>query len=393
MKWDYTTLGVISASIQTGPFGSQLHQSDYSENGIPVVMPKDLVGGKISTESIAKVAEIHVERLSRHKIKEGDILYSRRGDVGRCAFASKNETNWLCGTGCLRVTLTQDKANPRFIYYQLQTANSVGWVEKHAVGSTMLNLNTSILSALPIILPPLNIQKRIADILSAYDNIIENNQKQIKLLEEAAQRLYKEWFIDLRFPGHENIPIHDGVPEGWEKKRLVDIADVQYGFAFDGSLFNSTGNGMPIIRIRNIPSGTTDDYTTETADEQFVVKNGDIVVGMDGEFHINSWCGEDAYLVQRTCRIKPYDSNMNGWLLRAIYEPIKFFEKTVVGATVAHLGKKHIDTIQLLAAPNRYYEPFTVFFEKRQTLLKQNHKLAEARDCLLPKLMNGEIKA
>ena len=77
MKWDYTTLGAISASIQTGPFGSQLHQSDYSENGIPVVMPKDLVGGKISTESIAKVAENHVERLSRHKIKEGDILKSK----------------------------------------------------------------------------------------------------------------------------------------------------------------------------------------------------------------------------------------------------------------------------------------------------------------------------
>ena len=392
MKWETTTLGEVSASIQTGPFGSQLHQSDYSESGTPVVMPKDLVGGKISTESIAKVAESHVERLSRHKILPGDILYSRRGDVGRCAYASEAEANWLCGTGCLRVTIDQEKANPKFIFYQLQTAKSIGWVEKHAVGATMLNLNTGILSAVPIVLPPLCVQEQIADILSSYDDLVENNQKQIKLLEEAAQRLYKEWFIDLRFPGHESTPIHDGIPEGWEKKRLVDIADVQYGFAFDGSLFNSAGDGMPIIRIRNIPDGTTQDYTTETADEQYVVKNGDIVVGMDGEFHINSWGGDDSYLVQRTCRFKPHNPKMNGWLLWAIYEPIKFFEKTVVGATVAHLGKKHIDTIELLTAPEKYYEPFQALFDKRQALINQNRTLAEARDRLLPKLMSGEIE-
>jgi histidyl-tRNA synthetase len=132
-------------------------------------------------------------------------------------------------------------------------------------------------------------------------------------LEEAAQRLYKEWFVDLRFPGYENTPITDGVPQGWKKERLVDIADVQYGFAFDGSLFNADGNGMPIIRIRNIPDGITKDYTTEEADEQYIVKNGDIVVGMDGEFHINSWSGEDSYLVQRTCRIKPHNADMNGY--------------------------------------------------------------------------------
>ena len=116
MTWDNTTLGAISVSIQTGPFGSQLHQSDYSENGIPVVMPKDLINGKISTESIARVDESHVERLSRHKVSAGDILYSRRGDVGRCAFVSENEANWLCGTGCLRVTIDNEKANSKFIF-------------------------------------------------------------------------------------------------------------------------------------------------------------------------------------------------------------------------------------------------------------------------------------
>ena len=193
MKWEIAKLGDISKNIQTGPFGSQLHQSDYSECGIPVVMPKDLVGGKISEESIARVDKTHVERLCRHKIEVGDILYSRRGDVGRCAHVTKKEEGWLCGTGCLRVTIDSEKADSRFVFFQLQHPDTVGWVEKHAVGATMLNLNTTILSSVPIRLPALEIQKRIADILSAYDDLIENNQKQIKLLEEAAQRLYKEW--------------------------------------------------------------------------------------------------------------------------------------------------------------------------------------------------------
>lgn len=392
MSWEKKTLGQISLNIQTGPFGSQLHQSDYSDSGIPVVMPKDLVNGKISEASIARVSQDHVERLSRHKIEAGDILYSRRGDVGRCAFSTDFEKGWLCGTGCLRVTVDKEQANPRFVFFQLQKEETIGWVVNHAVGSTMLNLNTSILSAVPVFLPDLSLQDKIVEILAAYDDLIENNQKQIKLLEEAAQRLYKKWFVDLHFPGYEAAKIVDGVPEGWRKVKLTDLADVQYGFAFDGAQFNDRGNGTPIIRIRNIPDGSTNDFTTEEANKKYLVSNGEIVVGMDGEFHINSWSGEQAYLVQRTFCLRPKDHKMKGWMLWAIYEPIKFFEKTVVGATVAHLGKKHIDTIELLTAPDQYYVPFQSIFDRRQVLLNQNRRLIEARDRLLPKLMSGEIE-
>ena len=115
-------------------------------------------------------------------------------------------------------------------------------------------------------------------------------------------------------------------------------------------------------------------------------------MGMDGEFHINSWAGDTAYLVQRTCRIKPLNSDLNGFLLWAIYEPIKYFERTVVGATVAHLGKKHIDTIQILVPTEKFYLPFKTLFDKRLLLMNQNRKLAEARDRLLPKLMSGEVE-
>ena len=236
------------------------------------------------------------------------------------------------------------------------------------------------------------IQKKIGIILSRYDSLIENYQKQIKLLEEAAQRLYKEWFVNLHFPGHENTKIVDGVPEGWEKKRLIDLVDVQYGYAFDGKLFNSSGEGMPILRIRNIPDGITSDYTTEEAQDCYIVHNGDIVVGMDGIFHINSWSGGDAYLVQRACSFRPKEECMKGFIFQAIQEPIKFFEKTLVGATVAHLGKKHIDSIELCIPKNfELYKPFSKFYNQRQGLLSQIRLLTEARDRLLPKLMSGEI--
>ena len=391
-EWKKVKLRDIASAIQTGPFGSQLHQSDYSDIGVPVVMPKDIINGCIDESTIARVESHHVERLSRHKISEGDILYARRGDVGKCAYAVFAQQGWLCGTGCLRVTIDKEKAIPKFIFFQLQKRETIGWVEKHAIGATMLNLNTSILGDVPIELPLLSIQHRIATILSRYDSLIENYQKQIKLLEEAAQRLYKEWFVDLHFPGHENTKIIDGVPDGWEKKKLVDLVDVQYGYAFDGKLFNSNREGMPILRIRNIPDGITSDYTTEEAPENYIVHNGDIVVGMDGIFHINSWSGDDTYLVQRACSFRPKDERMKGFIFQAIQEPIKFFEKTLVGATVAHLGKKHIDSIEL-CVPNsmELFGPFSKKYEQRQKLLSQIRLLTEARDRLLPRLMNGKI--
>ena len=284
----------------------------------------------------------------------------------------------------------EDVSDVRFIKYAFDMLQRD--MRQISQGTAQDNLSWQKLSTIRFPSPPIEIQRKIADYLVAYEDLIENNRKQIKLLEEAAQRLYKEWFVDLRFPGYEHTPIVDGLPEGWRRKKLIDITDVQYGFAFDGTLFNSERRGTPILRIRNIPDGSTDDYTTETADNQYLVQNGDIVVGMDGEFHINTWSGDTAYLVQRTCRIEPHDPKVKGWLLYAIYEPIKFFEKTVVGATVAHLGKKHIDTITLLCGPEDLYKPFQALFEKRQTLLNQNHKLSEARDRLLPKLMSGEME-
>ena len=328
------------------------------------------------------------------KIEIGDLLFARQSLVlegaGKCSIVMEVSPLTVFESHLIRVRLDRKRALPMFYYYYFKSPLSP--MASIVSQCAQAGIRGSDLQELNVIFPPLYIQNKIAQILSYYDDLIENNQKQIKLLEEAAQRLYKEWFVDLRFPGHETTPIVDGVPVGWRRERLVDLVDVQYGYAFDGSLFNTAKNGMPIIRIRNIPSGNTDDYTTEEADSQYIVHNGDILVGMDGEFHINSWSGPDAYLVQRTCSFRPNNSEMKGYLLQAIYEPIKYFENTVVGATVAHLGKKHIDTINVLTCPTNLYVPLQDYYEQRQLLLNQNWLLAEARDRLLPKLMSGEIE-
>ena len=321
--------------------------------------------------------------------KSDDIIYTRTGQVG---LVFTNQFG-VIHNNCFTVTPRDETILcRRYLYYALQDKAFFDEANSKATGAAQPDLPHDAFNTISIYLPPIDAQHRITDILSAYDDLIENNRKQIKLLEEAAQRLYKEWFVDLRFPGHEHTKIVDGVPEGWKRRKLVDIAQVQYGYAFDGSLFNSQKIGTPIIRIRNIPQGQTEDYTPENVDSQYLVYNGDIIVGMDGEFHINTWAGDTAYLVQRTCRIKALTSDLNGFLLWAIYEPIKYFEKTVVGATVAHLGKKHIDTVEILVPTEKFYLPFKSLFEARLLLMNQNRALAEARDRLLPKLMSGEVE-
>ena len=329
-------------------------------------------------------------------LEKGDIVFVRSNGnkelVGRCMMIDRDIPVTYSGF-CIKLRLNDKKIfDPVFFNYLFKTRQFKKSMTGTAVGANIQNLSQSRLGSCEVNVPDVETQKEIASILSRYDSLIENYQKQIKLLEEAAQRLYKEWFVDLHFPGHENTKIVDGVPEGWEKKRLVDLVDVQYGYAFDGRLFNSNGEGMPILRIRNIPDGITSDYTTEEASPNYIVHDGDIVVGMDGIFHINSWNGGDAYLVQRACSFRPKEESTRGFIFQAIQEPIKYFEQTLVGATVAHLGKKHIDSIELTVPANKdLYIPFQEGFKQRQSLLSQIRLLTEARDRLLPKLMSGEI--
>jgi len=405
-----TTLGAVSSNIQTGPFGSQLHQSDYSETGIPVVMPKDLLNGKICEDSIARVTEDYVKRLSRHKIEIGDILYSRRGDVGRCAYATENEAGWLCGTGCLRVTIDTQKADSKYVFYGLQMQETIGWVVNHAVGSTMLNLNTSILGEVPLKLPSLKEQKAIVNILSTYDDLIENNQKQIKLLEEAAQRLYKEWFVDLRFPGYESVPVVDGVPEGWSTVRLDDvICKIATGLNPRKNFVLGQGSNY-YVTIKNMSNNDVlldekcdfvDDVAIERINQRSDIRMGDLLfsgIGTIGRVYLidiptNNWnisesvftmrandrvSKEFLYLLLLSEGMQSYcDNNAHGAAQRGIRMADLRAYKFVLP------GKCHMDEFTSKIKPT---------IESAQACRKKIKRLTEARDRLLPKLMSGELE-
>lgn len=405
MKWEIAKLGDISRNIQTGPFGSQLHQSDYSESGIPVVMPKDLVGGKISEESIARVDKTHVERLCRHKIETGDILYSRRGDVGRCAYVTEKEVGWLCGTGCLRVTIDSEKADSRFVFFQLQHPDTVGWVEKHAVGATMLNLNTTILSSVPIRLPALESQKRIANVLSAYDDLIENNQRQIKLLEEAAQRLYKEWFVDLRFPGHENTKIVDGVPEGWNECTVESFGTVITGKTPPTSNKEYYTNGkVPFVTIPDMhnvvyPLKTEKRLTIEGAQTQknkYIPPNSVMIS-----------CIGTVGLVSIATEVCQTNQQINSIILNNEDDLYFFYESMLRmkdllnglgsnGATMTNVNKSKLEKL-IIISPSKdivkqYNDVCKPLFESALNLSRKNVYLQNMREALLPKLMSGEVE-
>lgn len=246
--------------------GFAFKSKDFSNTGVPVIKIKNITPPYVSLEDVTYVPNDIATQQKKFQVHYGDILIALTGShinqmasvVGRIAkvnFFDKALLNQRVG----KIYIVDDTScNLDYVYYFLsQEKVKIELASKAGGAANQANISPTDVKNLQIPFPSKAIQDRIADILLAYDNLIENNQKQIKLLEEAARRLYKEWFVDLRFPGYETTPVVDGVPEGWAREYLVDVVNVQYGYAFDSSLFNSVGNGTPIARIRNILSGTT----------------------------------------------------------------------------------------------------------------------------------------
>lgn len=403
MAWTKYRLKDIAVSIQTGPFGSQLHQSDYSEVGTPVVMPKDMIDGTIEESNIARVSEAHVNRLSRHKVMSGDILYSRRGDVGRCAIITEREAGWLCGTGCLKVQLDRSKVVPTFVFYILKRKDSVGWIENHAVGATMPNLNTEILKKLPITLPPLLEQRRIASILSAYDNLIENNTRRIRLLEQMAENIYKEWFVRFRFPGHENAEFENGLPKGWTKVASSTVIDVMSG-------------GTPKTDRDEFYNGQIPFFTPKDANDSIFVYNTLTYITEEGLAHCNSqYYPVDTLMVtargtvgklsllavpmamNQSCFALKFKDNQNPYYLYyAMKNEVARLKKMANGGVFDTIIIKTFDHISLVIPTDDMFRAFnrtiTPIFGQIQHLERQNHLLARQRDLLLPRLMSGKLE-
>lgn len=382
MKWEKVKLGDIATCIQPGPFGSQLHNSDYSKEGTPIIMPKDIVGGAIVHSGLLKVSEEHVKRLSRHQVYEGNLMVARKGDVRKCAYITANENGWMTGSDCLKVVLDESKCYPKFIYYQLRSEHIGRWLEKVSIGATMPSLNTGLLSGIEMVLPPIEIQKQIAGILSVYDDLIENNQKQIKLLEEAAQRLYKEWFVDLRFPGHENTKIVDGVPEGWNRTNINEILTFHRGY-------DLTKNEMKAGRYPVVGSTTVIGYHNE-----FKIKGPGIVTGRSGSLGKYQFIWDNFWPHNTSLYISDYKDH-NIFFVYSLLQTVDFASLNNGGA-IPTLNRNVLSNIEVIEPTDELQEMFAKIAEaqyrKIRNLEKQNNQLKMARDVLLPKLMSGEVE-
>jgi type I restriction enzyme, S subunit len=350
MKWEKKTLGEVITLKRGYDLPSQLRKTGT----VPII-------------SSSGITDFHSEFA---KTGEG-VVTGRYGTLGKIFYV--NGDYWPLNT----TLYVQDfKSNyPRFIYYFLQTLG----IEKFNGASAVPGLDRNVLHKVEIsFISDIPTQRKIASILSAYDDLIENNLKRIKLLEEKAFLRYKNLQVELK-----NSP----------KVSLYDFADIQMGFAFKAEAFNDKGEGNPIIRIRDIPNQITKSYTTQEVEPTYFVEKGDLLIGMDGEFHMNEWLGQRGYLVQRVCRLRAKNSLFQSYLWQSLKEPIHYYETTISGATVAHLGKKHLEEI-LIPIPSRtmntMMEELNVMRLLKINLADQNAKLREARDILLPRLMSGE---
>lgn len=385
MSWKKVKLGKISLCIQPGPFGSQLHNSDYADEGTPIVMPKDMVDGHIRHTGLIRVPEEHVARLQRHQVYEGNLMVARKGDVRKCVYITQNENGWLTGSDCLKVALNESCCFPKYIYYQLRSPYIGKWLEQISIGATMPSINTGLLSSIEIYLPPLDLQRRIADILSAYDDLIENNRKQIKLLEEAAQRLYKEWFVDLRFPGYEHTKIVDGVPEGWEENSLAKIAEFKRGKTITKAQIEP--GAVPVVAGGLEPAYYHNISNTKAP--VITVSASGANAGFTRMYYTDVFASDCSFVDRDTCSVLPF---VYCFLINHKSE----LDSLQKGSAQPHVYAKDINALHLYIPDesllNKFCEIAVPMFSKIALLEKQNKNLAQARDRLLPKLMSGEVE-
>lgn len=381
-EWIVKTIGELcdlgNGKVQTGPFGSQLHQSDYQAEGYPFVMPKDISSGKIDESSVARVSITHVERLSKHKLSLGDIIYGRRGDIGRQALVRQKNVGWLCGSGCLRISLGDAPIDPKFLHWYLKLPEVMSWVENQAIGATMPNLNTKILRSVPVHYPPeIHHQQKIAAVLAAYDDLIENNDRRIALLEKMAEEIYREWFVRLRFPGHEQTTFHKGIPEGWKVVKLEDIVELAYGKALKEE--DRISGNYPVFGSSGIV-GTHKNY---------LVKAPGIIVGRKGNVGSIHWSEQDFHPIDTVYYVK---SNLNFYFLFFLLQSLNFINND---AAVPGLNRKqaYANTFYLPSKPliEKYAETAKGLFDWKNNLKKQNEILKQTRDRLLTRLISGKL--
>lgn len=391
--------------ILTGPFGTQLKASDYSPEGTPLINVRNIGYGELRLDKLEFVPDQVVLRLSKHLLKTHDIVFGRKGAVDRHLLVKESEEGWMQGSDCIRLRVMTNEIDPVFLSFALRLPSHKQWmITQCSNKATMASLNQDIIGRICVKLPDTLMQARIASILSAYDNLIENNRRRIALLEQAARLLYKEWFVRLRFPGHEHVRVMDGVPEGWEKKKIADVCE-------------TVGGGTPSTKVSEYWNG---EITWIVPTD---VTNNDCLVLLDSERKITdkglressakmipaesilmtsrASVGYFALVDSAVCtnqgfiNIIPHRAELRMYLLFNLMSRVAEIRRNAKGSTYLEISKGRFRAIDIVLPPKTIADEFgkitNDLIHQVRCLKLSTLKLEKARDLLLPRLMNGEI--
>jgi len=389
---------IIDCVNKTAPISS-------NETPYKMLRTSDIREGRINLENLNCVSLETFEKWTRRgKLQVGDVILTREAPLGEVGLVRKAE-NYFLGQRLVLFRANSLKCDNRFLMYSLLYHDNKQAVIAKGVGSTVLHLRVPECENIEIKAPALPIQKRIADILSAYDDLIENNQKQIKLLEEAAQRLYKEWFVDLRFPGHEKTPVVDGIPKGWYKGKISDFVPTSSGGTPSRTHLEYYSEGTNLwVKTQELNDGFIFNTEEKITDEAIrnssakIVPQGSILMAMYGatigrigiaatELTCNQAC-----CVFNLSKVKYATSYLFCWLK----DNREFFISQGKGVAQPNLSQAMIKNFDILIPQLKVLTSFSqltdTMLEMVAKLQLQNEGLIETRDRLLPKLMNGEVE-
>ena len=320
MSWEKVALGEVTESC----LGKMLDQEKNKGEYQPYLANLNVRWGSFDLDDLPEMRfEEHEQE--RYGLKCGDLIICEGGEPGRCAIWKDQIPNMKIQKALRRVRVNSE-IDYRYLFYWFLLAGKNNALDQYFTGATIKHMPGQKLKQVIIDKPPFEVQQRIANILSAYDDLIENNQKQIKLLEEAAQRLYKEWFIDLRFSGYENTPTIDGVPQGWKRVTLGNIAPILTGKK--DANFGTEDGAYPFFTCSQEPIKAPS-YSFDTSA---------VILAGNGDFNVKLYRGKfEAY--QRTYVLSPYEEKYLYLLYNAVNESMAVLVKGASGSTIKFLTK------------------------------------------------------
>ena len=400
-KWKKVKLGELYEVHNGLSKGRQFFGSGY-----PFLTFSNVFNNWFLPEELESLVQSSEKERQTCSIKKGDVFITRTSEtmdeLGMSSVALKDYPNATYNGFTKRLRPLTDEVIPEYIGYYLRSPKFRGKFMAFSTMTTRASLANDDLLSMEVDIPEKAIQQRIATILSRYDSLIENYQKQIKLLEESAQRLYKEWFIDLRFPGHENTKIVDGVPEGWEKKKVTDIVTLLNGYAFKSTSFEDSGE-YKIVTIKNVKDGIFDGdnvslikHIPERMPTHCKLEQGDILLSLTG--NVGRVCmvvGDNFLLNQRVAKLKSKYPAFTYCLFRN-NDMFISVNNLANGAAQQNVSPVRIGELPIVIANTEILNRFEIFAWRMVSqilfLSSQIRHLTEARDRLLPKLMSGEIE-